>query len=122
MIHITWPGPEGVVNTAAVPQHTVAAGQKIILTLDGVVVVEAPLEYVIKINTRDKPLLLYAPRREARGDILGSAAVPGGTGSLTSDCDRKECLRLIACELHPVEAGREQSQGQHGDRRPSERD
>ena len=56
MIHITWPGPGGVVNTAAVPQHTVAAGQKIILTLDGVVVVEAPLEYVIKINRRDKPL------------------------------------------------------------------
>ena len=57
MIHITWPGPGGVVNTAAVPQHTVAAGQKIILTLDGVVVVEAPLEYVIKINRRDKPLM-----------------------------------------------------------------
>ena len=60
MIHITWPGPEGVLNTAAVPQHTVAAGQKIILTLDGVVVVEAPLEYVIKINRRDKPLTLVA--------------------------------------------------------------
>ena len=44
-------------NTAAVPQHYVAAGQKIRLTLDGVVVVDAPLEYVIKINTRDKPLM-----------------------------------------------------------------
>ena len=49
MIHITWPGPEGVMNTAALPQ--VAAGQKIRLTLDGVVIVDAPLEYIIKINT-----------------------------------------------------------------------